>query len=167
MTPPKGSKVKNFNVAITKAIVNNFAEILHAGRAAIDMKHINRNFSLKTWVRVRWVDLGGGAEAKIKLFSEYGHVTYQIKADDAGSNMVANILPTDTPLTQGVGSKGQTIYFSESSHVGYQIKADDAGSNMVTIFCTQTHPRPRGWGQKVKLYLFSERSHVAYQIKGN
>ena len=45
--------------------------------------------------------------------------------------MVANILPTDTPLTQGVGSKGQTIYFSESSHVAYQIKADDAGSNMV------------------------------------
>ena len=25
--------------------------------------------------------------------------------------MVANILPTDTPSTQGVGSKGQTIYF--------------------------------------------------------
>ena len=45
--------------------------------------------------------------------------------------MVENILPKDTPLTQGVGSKGQTIYFSESSHVAYQIKADDAGSNMV------------------------------------
>ena len=30
------------------------------------------------------MDLGGGAEAKIKLFSEYGHVAYQIKADDAG-----------------------------------------------------------------------------------
>ena len=45
--------------------------------------------------------------------------------------MVANILPTDTPLTQGVGSNGQTIYFSESSQVAYQIKADDAGSNML------------------------------------
>ena len=42
--------------------------------------------------------------------------------------MVANILPTDTPSTQGVGSKGQTIYFSESCHVAYQIKA---GSNIV------------------------------------
>ena len=49
------------------------------------------------------MDLGGGAEAKIKLFSEYCHVAYQIKADEAG-NMVANILPTDTPLTQGVRS---------------------------------------------------------------
>ena len=40
--------------------------------------------------------------------------------------MVANILPTDTPSTQGVGSKGQTIYFSESSHAAYQIKANEA-----------------------------------------
>ena len=57
-------------------------------------------------------------------FSESSHVAYQIKADDAGSNMVANILPTDTPSTQGVGSKGQTISFSESSHVAYQIKGN-------------------------------------------
>ena len=63
---------------------------------------------------------GGGGEAKIKL-SEYGHVAYQIKADKVCSSMVANILPTDTPLTQGVGSKGQTIYFCESNHVIYQI----------------------------------------------
>ena len=54
-------------------------------------------------------------------FSEYGHVAYQIKADSTGSNMVANVLPTDTPSTQGVGSKGQTISFSESSPVTYQI----------------------------------------------
>ena len=68
LTPPRGSKIKYFNFAITKAIVNIFAEILQAGRAAIDMKHIRRDFSLKAWVRVPWVDLGGGAEAKIKLF---------------------------------------------------------------------------------------------------
>ena len=42
-------------------------------------------------------------------FSEYGHVAYQIKADDAGSNMVANVLPTDTPTTQGGGTKGSDI----------------------------------------------------------
>ena len=70
------------------------------------------------------MDLGGGNKAKIFFSSEYGHVAYQIKADDAGSNMVANILPTDTPLSQGVGSKGQTIFFSESSHVAYQIKGN-------------------------------------------
>ena len=56
--------------------------------------------------------------------SERSHVAYQIKADDAGSNMLANILPTDTPSTKGVGSKRQTISFSESSHVAYQIKGN-------------------------------------------
>ena len=45
-----------------------FAEILHAGRVAIDMKHIKRDFRLKAWVRAPWVDLGGGAEAKINFF---------------------------------------------------------------------------------------------------
>ena len=49
--------------------------------------------------------LWGGANAKIKLFSEYGHVAYQSKADNVCSNMVTNILPTDTPLTKGWGQK--------------------------------------------------------------
>ena len=97
LTPPKGSKVKYLSFAITKTIVNIFAEILHTGRTALDMKHIKRDFSLKAWVRACWVDLRGGAEVKIIFFSKYGHVAYQIKADNAGSNMVANILPTDTP----------------------------------------------------------------------
>ena len=39
-------------------------------------------------------------------------------------NMVANILPKDTPLTPGVGSKCQL--FSVSSHVAYQIKGNVA-----------------------------------------
>ena len=60
----------------------------------------------------------------IYIFFKSSHVAYQIKADDAGSNMVANILPTDTPSTQEVGSKGQTISFSERSHVAYQIKGN-------------------------------------------
>ena len=114
-----------------------FAEILHTGRAAIYMKHIKRDFSLKAWVRVCWVDLGG------------------------------NILPTDTPLIQGVGSKGQTIYFSESSHVAYQIKADDSGSNMVANILPTDTPSTQGVGSKGQPISFSERSHVAYQIKGN
>ena len=69
--------------------------------------------------------------------SEYCHVAYQIKADDAGSNMVANILPTDTPSTQGVGSKGQTISFSE-----------------------------RGWCQKVKLYHYLKVVMLHIKLKG-
>ena len=74
--------------------------------------------------------------------------------------MVANIFPTDTPSTQGVGSKGH-IYFSESRHVAYQIKADDAGSNMVAIILPTDTPLTQGVGSN---YIFY---YVAYQIKGN
>ena len=81
--------------------------------------------------------------------------------------MVANILPTDTPLTQGVESKGQTISFSERSHVAYHIKADDVGSNMVANVLPTDTPSTRGVGSKGQTISFSESSHVAYQIKGN
>ena len=79
MTPPKGSKVKYLNFAITKAIVNIFSENLHADTAAIDMKHIKPDFSLKAWVGARWVDLGGGAEAKIKLFQNMVMLHIELK----------------------------------------------------------------------------------------
>ena len=88
-------------------------------------------------------------------------------AEDAGSNMVAFFLHTDTPSTQGVGSKGQTIIFSESSHVAYQIKTDKAGSNMVATFLpTDTHSTQGVWS-KGQTISFSESSHVAHQIKGS
>ena len=163
------------------------------------MKHIKWDFSLKAWVRVRWVDLGGGTEAKIKLFqnmvmlhiklkltaqifcpqthpwprgrgqtiyfSEIRHVAYQTKADNAGSNMVANIFPTDTPSTQWVGSKGQTKSFSESSHVAYQIKGNWAQSTMKANMLSLHTPTTPGVRSKGHFFFFSKSGHVAYQIK--
>ena len=81
--------------------------------------------------------------------------------------MVANILPTCTPLTRGTGSKGQTIYFSESSRVAYQFKANDAGSNMVANILPKDTPSTQGVGSKGQTIYFSKSSHVAHQIKGN
>ena len=81
--------------------------------------------------------------------------------------MVADILPTYSPSTQGVGSKGQTISFSESSHVAYQIRAEDLGSSMVTNILLTDTPSTQGVGSKGQTVSFSESSHVAYQIKGN
>ena len=69
--------------------------------------------------------------------------------------MVANMLPTDTPSTQGAGSKGQTISFSESSHVAYQIKANDAGSNMVANILPIDTPLTQGLGSKGQTLYFS------------
>ena len=107
-----------------------------------------------------------GPRSKLNFFRIWS-CCISIKADDAGSNMVANILPTDTPWTQGVGSKGQTISFSESSHVAYQIKADDAGSNMVANILPTDTPWTQGVGSKGQTIFFSESIHVAYPIKGN
>ena len=66
------------------------------------------------------MDLGGGAEVKIKLFQDMVMLHIKLKL----TTMAATWLPTDTPSTQGVGSKLQTISFSESSHVAYQIKGN-------------------------------------------
>ena len=70
------------------------------------------------------------------------------------TTLAANILPTDTPSTQGVGSKGQTMYFSECSHVAYQIKADDAGSNMVVNILPTDTPSTQGLGSKCQTISF-------------
>ena len=94
-----------------------------------------------------------GSKGQTTYFSESSHVTYQIKADGAGSSMVANVFPTDTPLTQGVGSKGQTTYFPESSHVAYQIKAEEAGSSMVANILPTDTVDPGG-GVKRSNYVF-------------
>ena len=68
------------------------------------------------------MDLRGGVKAKIKLFSEYGHVAYQIKADDFCSNKVANILPTDTPSTQGWGQKVKPYFFVKVAMLHIKLK---------------------------------------------
>ena len=115
----RGQKSNILISQLLRQLLIFLAEILPAGRAAIDMKHIERDFSLKACVPVRWMDLGGGAEAKIKLFQNTVMLHIKLKL-----TTLANFLPTGTPSTQGVGSKGQIISFSESSHVAYQIKGN-------------------------------------------
>ena len=78
--------------------------------------------------------------------------------------MVANILPTDTPLTQGVGSKGQTISFTESSHVAYQNKGNREQSTMKASVLSLHTPTTPGVGSNGH-FLFFSKSHVAYQSK--
>ena len=77
------------------------------------MKHIKRAFSSKACVRPPppLDDKWGGAEDKIQLFSENGHVAYHIKGFGTCSNMAANILPVDTYSTSWMGSKRQHIFF--------------------------------------------------------
>ena len=107
---------------------------------------------------------GWGQKAKLYLFSESSHVAYQIKADDAGSNMVANILPGDTPSTQGVGSKVKLYLFLKVVMLHIKLKGIENRAPWKQICCHYTHQRPLGWGQKV-IFFFSKSGHVAYKIK--
>ena len=49
----------------------------------------------------------GGVKRSNANVSEYGHVAYQLKGNDACSNMVANVLPADPLSHLGWGLKGQ------------------------------------------------------------
>ena len=77
-----------------------FAEILHAGGGAIDLKHIKQDFSLKAWDQSSGVDLGDGAKAKIKLFRNMVMLYINLKLTYG-----SNVFSTDTPSTLGVRSK--------------------------------------------------------------
>ena len=92
-------------------------------------------------------------QGQTKYFFESSRVAYQIKADYAGSNMVANILPTDTPLTQVDGSKHQTISFSERSHVSYQIKRQLSTEHHESKYAVITHTNDP-WGGVKRSFCF-------------
>ena len=49
LTPLKGSKVKYLNFVVLRQLSIFFAEILHACRGAIDMKHTKQDFGLMAW----------------------------------------------------------------------------------------------------------------------
>ena len=74
------------------------------------MKHIKRDFSLKAWVQAPGVNLGGRAEAKIYLFQNMFMLHIKLKLQFL-QHMVGNILPTDTPSTQGWGQKVKPYIF--------------------------------------------------------
>ena len=105
-----------------------------------------------------------GSKGQTISFSKSSHVAYQIKADDAGSNMVANILPTYTPSTQGVESKVILHLFLKVVMLHIKLKGIEHRAPRKQICCHYTHQRPLGWGQKVILFLFSKSGHVAYII---
>ena len=82
---------------------------------------------------------GGGQEVKIQLFSEHGHVAYQIKWNHDCSNMQAHILSLHTPSTPGVGSK-----------VKHFLKGMEHRAPCKHILCPYTHPQLVGLIKRYK-----------------
>ena len=67
----------------------------------------------------------------------------KLKGNEAYNNMLANVLPLHTPLTPGVGSKGQFFFFSESNHIACKINGNEAENTLqayILPFCTPMTP---------------------------
>ena len=79
--------------------------------------------------------------------------------------MVANILPTDTPLTLGLGQKVKPCLFLKGVMLHIKLKGILSTEHHESKYAVITHTLDlMGWGQKV-FFFFSESDHVAYQIK--
>ena len=93
-----------------------------------------------------------GQKVKVQLFSEQCHVVYQIKGNQECSNMVANVLPADTPHAR---THART-YARTHTHTHACTHAD-----------THTHTHNHGHGANRSKFNFLEHGHVAYQIYWN
>ena len=67
----------------------------------------------------------GGSWWQKSTYSDYGHVSYQIKRNEAYNNVLANNLPLRTHSALGVGLKA-TFFFCGSSPIAYQTHANEA-----------------------------------------
>ena len=100
----------------------------------------------------------GWGRCQNSTFLEYGH---QIKGNDTYSNLVANIVPADTPSTSGVGG-GQTFSLNVVKlHI--TLKGMKRRAPCKQIFCHYIHPRPLGSGEMV-IFLKVVMLHI--KLKG-
>ena len=123
----------------------------------MDMLHIKlkKITNAATWYQIFCAQtpipltLRMGSVGQNSPLSELSHVVYQIKENHECSNMVPNILLTDSP-TLGMGPIGQNLPFSEHGHIEYQFKGNQKmqqqGSKYLPEMPTPS-PRPWGWGQ--------------------
>ena len=89
------------------------------------MKHIKRDFSLKVCVRVRWVDLGGGAEAKIKLFQNMVMLHIKLKLTTLAAKWLAIFCPQTHPQSRGWGQKVKLYLFLKVVMLHIKLKANE------------------------------------------
>ena len=100
------------------------------------------------------VDYGSGPQDQNFNFFVIWSVAYQIKGNDAYSNMVANILPAYTPSTPVVGSKGQYIFFWKIVMLHIKLKGMECREPCKQIFTTYNTLYPWDGGQRVKTFFF-------------
>ena len=72
----------------------------------ISIEHHESKYSVLTHLLNRW---GGVKRSNISFFSISGHDAYQIKVKEVLTNMQAETLTLQTPLTPGIGLKVQIM----------------------------------------------------------
>ena len=106
----------------------------------------------------------GGEEAK--TFSAYGHVVYQLKGNDACSNMVANILPVVPSPFPDPGDGVKIPLFQNMVMLHIKLKGIRNAATCKHKFCLYTHLRPLGWGQRSKHFFFLKVVMLHIKLKG-
>ena len=87
------------------------------------MKHIKRDFSFKAWVRVRWVDLGGGAEA-IFFFQNMVMLHIKLKLTTLAAKWLQ--MPTVKPSRpRGWGQKVKLYLFLKTAMLHNKLKGTE------------------------------------------
>ena len=109
-------------------------------------------------------------------FSEHGYVANQIKENHECSNILANILPADTPtryptpLDPGDGVNRSKVIFLEHGHVAYQMWGNHEMQQLGSkYFACRPLPTPMTigrWGQKLKIQLFQNIVMLHIELKG-
>ena len=79
--------------------------------------------------------------------------------------MVANILPTDTPMTQGWGQKVKLYIFLKVVMLHIKLKGIEHRASWKQVCCHYTHQRPLGWGQKVIFCSFLKVVMLHIKVK--
>ena len=124
-------------------------------RETIELNNIKQDFSLIDGLGpIAWIP-----EAKITIFSEYGHVAYKIKGCEIYKNMQAKIFPLQTPSTSGMGQKVETDFFLKVVMLHIKLKAIKHRTPYKQLFCPYSFPQPLS-GVKKSTQFVSESGHV-------
>ena len=96
-----------------------------------------------------------GSKGQNIIFSESGHVAYQIKGNNAYNNMQGKSLPLHTSWTPGLVSKGHFFLKVVMMHI--ELKRMKCTITFKAIVCPYTHPQPLGLVKRSNIKMGGER----------
>ena len=87
--------------------------MLHIKLKGIEHRAPRSKYAVITHTNDPW----GGVKSSFFFFFKSGHVAYQIKVEEVWTYMQGNTLNLHTPLTFGVGFKGQILKLCRCKYI--------------------------------------------------